>query len=109
MVKSDRLLGAKIYARDCKRSKQAPGTRNREPIEQKESYRWIESYNLTKQSQEELNTGAESVNVGDREADIYELLKEASLHQEQGIGFPWRLLLRRAPLYQALPATWAGL
>jgi hypothetical protein len=80
------LLGAKIYARDCNRSKQAPGTRNREPIEQKESYRWIESYNLTKKSQEELNTGAEFVNVGDREADIYELLKEASLHQEQGIG-----------------------
>jgi len=39
------LLGARIYARDAsKRQNQAAGTRNREPIGQKESYRWLESF-----------------------------------------------------------------
>lgn len=42
------VLGAKIYARDGqKRSKQTKETRNRERIEEKESYRWIESMKMS--------------------------------------------------------------
>ena len=116
------LLGAKIYARKAnKRKKQTPGTRNREPIEKKESIRWIESFRLVRNAQQALQKqwpacnatspggGAETpsnapapgdaetpgnasapgpliVSVGDREADIYELLNEAQQHREQGLG-----------------------
>ena len=49
------LLGAKIYARDPdKRKTQAPGTRNREPIDTKESIRWLESYTLAREAQQTL-------------------------------------------------------
>ena len=42
------LLGAKLYAREAdKRKKGAAGARNREPIEQKESYRWMESLEMS--------------------------------------------------------------
>ena len=91
------LLGAKIYAREPgKRKAQAPGTRNREPIATKESIRWLESFTLAREAQQALEelTAAHSpeaprpliVSVGDREADIYELLVEAQTHRDQGMG-----------------------
>jgi len=88
------ILGAKIYARDAqKRSKQTKGTRNRERIEDKESYRWIESMKMSIDCRESLQgiarkeekAAPQVVNVGDREADIYELLCEAQNHKEQGV------------------------
>jgi hypothetical protein len=88
------LLGAKIYARDpAKRKTQAPGTRNREPIETRESIRWLESFALAREAQQALEqTGDPSaprpliVSVGDREADIYELLLEAQKHRGAGLA-----------------------
>jgi hypothetical protein len=88
------LLGVKLYARDGKRrAKQAPGTRNREPIEKKESYRWLESFDMASACHTELGSAAREVgshrptvvSVGDREADIYELLIEASKHRDEGL------------------------
>jgi len=87
------LLGAKIYARDgSKRRSQTPGTRNRESIEEKESYRWLESFEMSRKARKHLcsvaaKEGGEApvvVNVGDREGDIYELLLEARKHREEG-------------------------
>src|SRR5690606_9641191 len=89
------LLGSKIYAREGdKRRRQKAGTRNRERIEQKESYRWMESFELARCGQLELQSmdqdgesGKEPItiiSVGDREADIYELLLEAQAHRDQG-------------------------
>jgi hypothetical protein len=104
------LLGAKLYAREAGlRKKQAPGTRNRERIETKESFRWIESLSLAHAALQALQeqwpdqpdqpvvaheasfegeAAADPlmVSVGDREADIYELLIEAQQHREQGLG-----------------------
>lgn len=95
------LLGAKFYARKTVRKGQAPGTRNREPIEDKESIRWLESLELARQASQwfrEAQASADAdattepdkppliVSVGDREADIYELLVEAQQHREQGLG-----------------------
>ena len=57
------LLGAKIYTREPdKRKAQAPGTRNREPIEAKESIRWLESFTLAREAQQALKelTAADS-------------------------------------------------
>lgn len=97
------LLGAKIYARDgAKRKKQAPGARNREGLEDKESYRWVESFELAAESRKQLGAGATEsdpalvISVGDREADIYELLKEASEHRAQGVGLLVRSQHNRA-------------
>ncbi|MGV3659943.1 MAG: IS4 family transposase [Prosthecobacter sp.] len=84
------LLGAKIYARKALRKKQTPGTRNRERIEDKESIRWLESLELALQARQWLQQScaepAMIISVGDREADIYELLVEAQQHREQGLG-----------------------
>jgi hypothetical protein len=88
------LLGAKIYTRDPdKRKSQAPGTRNREPIAEKESIRWLESFALARDARQTLcaSGGPEDpavlvVSVGDREADIYELLLEARQHRAAGVG-----------------------
>jgi len=95
------LLGAKFYARKIRRKEQTPGTRNREPIESKESVRWLESLELAHEArqwlQEALSAQAPAsatepvqtpliISVGDREADIYELLVEAQQHREQGLG-----------------------
>ena len=48
--------------------------RTRVPIEQKESYRWVENL---RQSTALLNAPSRCVHVGDRESDIYELYCEA--------------------------------
>ena len=94
------LLGAKIYARSPKtRKQQPPGSRNREPIEQKESHRWIESFGLAVDCAKRLRSEESEalvVSVGDREADIYELLKEAREHREQGVGLLVRSQHNRA-------------
>lgn len=92
------LLASKIYAREAeKRRQQKPGTRNRERIEEKESYRWMESFETARcgqidlQSQCQAQSGSAKepitvISVGDREADIYELLLEAQAHRDQGMG-----------------------
>jgi Transposase DNA-binding len=109
------LLGAKLYARDPSITKaRKPGERDRQPIIDKESYRWMESFEMTRLAQSALRgpepaiaqptppspptaepaaepataatAGPLIVNVGDREADIYELLAEAQLHRDQGLG-----------------------
>jgi hypothetical protein len=92
------LLGAKFYARKALRKGQRPGTRNREPIQSKESVRWIESLEVAYEARQWLESAQASatathpakppliVSVGDREADIYELLVEAQSHREQGLG-----------------------
>ena len=60
-----------------KRSKytvNVPGSNKLSPIENKESYRWIEHFRDTDQ---DLSTGTSKViHVGDRECDIFEFLHE---------------------------------
>ncbi|MFY7866796.1 IS4 family transposase, partial [Roseateles sp.] len=90
------LLGAKLYAREVSRQKQAPGTRNRERIQDKESIRWLESLALAREARQWLRqpyteqgagtTAPLILSVGDREADIYELLVEAQQHRDENLG-----------------------
>lgn len=94
------LLGAKFYARKPPGKGRSVGARNREPIENKESVRWLESLELAREARQWLESASASasasdtppapppliVSVGDREADIYELLVEAQQHREQGLG-----------------------
>ena len=56
---------------------ETPKNRPDIPIEQKETFRWIESYRRTAEFQA-LFPNKTFVSVGDREADIYELFAEAA-------------------------------
>ena len=114
------LLGAKIYAREPgKREAQAAGTRNREPIETKESIRWLESFTLAREAQQALEklTAAHSpeaprplvVSVGDREADIYELLVEAQAHREEGMALLVRSQYNRSLVDEEEVLLWEQL
>jgi hypothetical protein len=68
------FLDAQCWARDAEQF----GTRkDRWPIEEKESYRWIKSYQAVAALQQRL-PDVTVVSVGDREADIYELFHEAA-------------------------------
>lgn len=49
------------------------------PIEQKESYKWLKSYHAVAAVQARLPKTT-LVSVGDREADVYELFREAAEH-----------------------------
>ena len=93
------LRGAKFYARKLPGKGRSVGARNREPIESKESVRWLESLELARQARQWFESPAQAaasdtqpaqppliVSVGDREADIYELLAEAQQHRQQGLG-----------------------
>lgn len=88
------LLGAKLWARDPAQFKSGPaGARNRQPIEEKESYRWLEGYQATQQLAQELGPTVKVISVADREGDIYEVFAECQRHQASG-GAAAQLLIR---------------
>lgn len=55
--------------------------RNRLPIEDKESYKWLKSFHATAAAQASCPRTT-LVSVGDREADIYELFAQAAAHPD---------------------------
>ena len=66
------LVDIQVWARDPKQfGKRA--TRYQRPIEQKESYKWLRSFQGAARLQRQLGAATTVVSVGDREADIYEL------------------------------------
>jgi len=66
------LVDIQVWARDPKQfGKRA--TRYQRPIEQKESYKWLKSFEGAARLQRQLGAASTVVSVGDREADVYEL------------------------------------
>ena len=66
------LVDIQVWARDPKQfGKRA--TRYERPIEQKESYKWLRSFQSAARLQRQLGAATTVVSVGDREADVYEL------------------------------------
>lgn len=66
------VLDTQVYARDPKDFKGGPaGRRNRQPVEEKESHRWLKSITATVRAAVALPETV-LVNLGDREADSYE-------------------------------------
>jgi hypothetical protein len=66
------LVDIQVWARDPKEfGKRAQ--RYERPIEQKESYKWLKSFQGAARLQRQLGSATTVVSVGDREADIYEL------------------------------------
>lgn len=77
------LLGARIWARDAAQFK--AGGRNRKPIEEKESHRWVESWGKADELFVYLGQSRRVVSVSDREGDIYELFAlRAEREKERG-------------------------
>lgn len=68
------LAGAMIYARQPRAAGEPAGKRNRQPLEEKESHRWVEGWHEAQRLWEELGGTRLVLSVADREADIYELL-----------------------------------
>jgi hypothetical protein len=71
------VVDAQVWARDWEEKKTA------RPIEDKESVKWLRSYEVAARLQAELKR-TRVVSVGDREADIYELFATAREHIEAG-------------------------
>jgi hypothetical protein len=66
------LVDIQVWARDPKQfGKRAK--RYERPIEQKESYKWLRSFQGAARLQRQLGAATTVVSVGDREADVYQL------------------------------------
>lgn len=74
------MLGADIYARQS-RQNDAAGKRNRIPLHEKESQRWLDGWQKAQNLWQDLGGNRRVLSVADREADIYELL--AKCQQER--------------------------
>lgn len=70
-------LHAKIWARDDENFGQSRKTLKKRPIEAKESYRWLEGWNVVAATARACPETL-VVNVSDRESDIYAFLRKAS-------------------------------
>jgi len=76
------VLKAAFWARDEK-DRNKTKRRKQEPIENKESYRWVESYRLAAQCATQTPQ-TRIVSVSDREGDIYEIFVEAAQTSQPG-------------------------
>jgi len=71
------VLDAQVWVRDGEHKGED------RPIEQKESYKWLRSYQAAARAQAQLKHTS-IVSVGDREADLFELFALAAEHREAG-------------------------
>ena len=76
------LLGAQCFAPGKALQARRGAHRDRVPIEEKESWRWIELYRQTVQAARQL-PGLAVTAIMDREADIFELFREAAACQRR--------------------------
>ena len=67
------VLDGQVWVRPEKDEEKAR-KRASKPIEEKESYKWLKSFEATERAQQKF-PGTRFVSVGDREADIYELFE----------------------------------
>jgi len=74
------ILDCQFWARDAKKHGDNK-KRNQKPISEKESWKWVKSYEACQGYQKGLKDTL-LVNVGDREADIYELFQMPQNHDD---------------------------
>jgi hypothetical protein len=77
------VVAAEWWIRDPKECGKA-ARRHERPIEEKESFRWLKSYQATAACARE-NPGTRFINLADREGDLYELFALAGQHPEVGV------------------------
>jgi hypothetical protein len=77
------VVDLKSWSRDPKDFGKAK-ERDRRPLKEKESHRWLESFEATAKCGAE-NPGVQFVNIADREGDVYDLFVLANKHPEVGV------------------------
>lgn len=82
------LIDVQVWARDPGQMGQAK-RRHQRAIEDKESRKWLVSFEAACRLQRQVGAGCTVISVGDREADIYELF----VHAQRDAGHP-KLLVR---------------
>ena len=75
------ILHADVSARDPAKFKKKKNSQNRQPIEIKESYKWLVAYQSTCEAARQTGPQTTFVSIADREGDIYELFLEAFLQK----------------------------
>lgn len=76
------VLEARLWAREDETFRQTQ-TRKQKPIEEKESYRWVEGYQRTQEMAQRLPQ-CEVISMSDREGDIYEVFAAWAQAAEAG-------------------------
>jgi hypothetical protein len=76
------VVGAKIWTREIKKSKLSRTEKKNRPIEEKEIYRWIESYNLACEVAEQTPK-TQIISITDREGDFTDLFAEVYKRKEE--------------------------
>jgi len=71
------VVGAKIWTRTIEKSKLSKHAKQKRPIEKKEIYRWIESYNLACEVAEQA-PHTQIISITDREGDFTDLFDVAN-------------------------------
>jgi hypothetical protein len=77
------VVAVQRWVRDPKEFGKA-ARRHERPIEEKESFRWLQSYQATVQCARE-NPRTQFINIADREGDLYELFALAGQHPGVGV------------------------
>lgn len=76
------VVGAKIWTRPIKKSKLSTYQKKKRPIEEKETYRWIESYDLACEVAEKT-PNTQIISITDREGDFIDLFIEVFNKKEE--------------------------
>ena len=75
------VVGAKIWTREIEKSKLSKQKKKNRPIEEKEIYRWIESYDLACDVAEQA-PNTQIISITDREGDFTDLFEEVLKRKE---------------------------
>lgn len=76
------VVGAKIWTRSLKKSKLTRSQKKQRPIEEKEIYRWIESYELACEVAEKA-PNTQIISMADREGDFTDLFAVVNNRKEE--------------------------
>lgn len=95
------VLTQEIWARPLGQPSKTPAECGRQPIEEKESYKWIKAF---RQTLALAPTGVRTLTVCDREADIYEMFE---LADQEEAGLLVRARFNRALVDEFLGKLWA--
>jgi hypothetical protein len=99
------VWGTKIYARDAAKEKI---DRKQQPIEMKESYRWVEGYRDACLLQE-IAPKTQVISVSDREGDIYEVFLEWQRRRDEGnAAAEWLIRCNQDRCLEAVEENQAG-
>lgn len=77
------IVGAKIWTRDLEKNEQSRYEKKKRPIEEKEIFRWVESYDLACEvAKQSPNT--QIINMTDREGDFTDLFSVVNARIDEG-------------------------